>query len=63
MQYTIYSLVSVVFSSLLWQSLKVPIHCWRIGQFKKEYPDAKLIAVEEAIQKKKKEGLTFDGCT
>ena len=32
-----------------------------IGEFKKAYPDAKLIAVQEAVEKKKKEGLTFDG--
>ena len=31
------------------------------GEFKREYPDAKLIAVDEAIQKKKDEGLKFDG--
>ena len=31
------------------------------GDFKREYPDAKLIAVDEAIKKKGKEGLKFDG--
>lgn len=33
-----------------------------LGEFKKEYPEAKLIAVEDAVQKKETEGLTFDGC-
>ncbi|KAH9941106.1 uncharacterized protein BXZ73DRAFT_75081 [Epithele typhae] len=37
------------------------VHHLFLGPYKKEYPDAKLIAVEEAIQKKTKEGLTFDG--
>lgn len=32
-----------------------------IGDFKKQYPDAKVIAVDEAIKKKEKEGLKFDG--
>lgn len=36
------------------------VHHLYLGEFKKEYPSAKLIAVEEAIQKKV-EGLTFDG--
>ena len=34
-----------------------------LGEFKKAYPDAKLIAVEEAIQKHQGEGIKFDGCT
>jgi len=33
------------------------------GEFKKAYPDAKLIAVEEAIQKHQGEDIKFDGCT
>lgn len=33
------------------------------GEFKKQYPDAKVIAVDEAIKKKEKEGLKFDGGT
>jgi len=37
------------------------VHHMFLGEFKKEYPDAKLIAVEEAIQKKTQEGLKFDG--
>lgn len=32
-----------------------------LGDYKKEYPGAKLIAVEEAIKKKTEEGLVFDG--
>lgn len=32
-----------------------------IGDFKKQYPDAKVIAVDEAIKKKEKDGLKFDG--
>ncbi|KAJ3487502.1 hypothetical protein NLI96_g3482 [Meripilus lineatus] len=32
-----------------------------VADFKREYPDAKLIAVDEAIKKKTKEGLKFDG--
>ena len=31
------------------------------GQFKKEYPEAKLVAVDEAVKKKAKEGLEFHG--
>ncbi|EJF63626.1 hypothetical protein DICSQDRAFT_101499 [Dichomitus squalens LYAD-421 SS1] len=37
------------------------VHHLFLGDFKKEFPEAKLIAVDEAIQKKKKEGLQFDG--
>ncbi|KAH9941107.1 uncharacterized protein BXZ73DRAFT_98318 [Epithele typhae] len=37
------------------------VHHLFLGEYKKAYPDAKLIAVEEAIQKKAKEGLKFDG--
>jgi len=37
------------------------VHHLYLGEFKKEYPDAKLIAVEEAIKKKESEGLVFDG--
>ncbi|KAI1788068.1 hypothetical protein LXA43DRAFT_668296 [Ganoderma leucocontextum] len=37
------------------------VHHLFLGEFKKEFPDAKLIAVDEAIQKKKKESLQFDG--
>jgi len=40
--------------------LLLTISC--IGEFKKAYPDAKLIAVEEAIQKHKGEDIKFDGC-
>lgn len=59
-------------SPLLWYgaSLESPHisiaspYFWRyIGQFKQQYPSAKLIAPEEAVQKKVKEGLMFDGCT
>ena len=32
-----------------------------VGEFKKAYPEAKLIGVEPLIEKKKAEGLTFDG--
>lgn len=32
-----------------------------IGEFKKEYPEAKLVAVDEAVKKKAKEGLEFHG--
>lgn len=35
----------------------------KLGDFKREYPSAKLIAVEEAIKKKTAEGLKFDGGT
>jgi len=35
------------------------VHYLFLGEFKKEYPDAKLIAVEDAIQKKPE--LSFDG--
>ncbi len=34
-----------------------------LGDYKKQYPDAKLIAVDEAAKKKEKEGLKFDGRT
>jgi len=37
------------------------VHHLYLGEFKKEFPSAKLIAVEEAIQKKTAEDLTFDG--
>ncbi|KAH9849551.1 hypothetical protein C2E23DRAFT_351528 [Lenzites betulinus] len=37
------------------------VHHLYLGEFKKQYPDAKLIAVDEAIQKKAKEELKFDG--
>jgi len=37
------------------------VHHLYLGEFKKEYPAAKLIAVEEAIQKKAGEGLIFNG--
>ncbi|EKM56514.1 uncharacterized protein PHACADRAFT_160039 [Phanerochaete carnosa HHB-10118-sp] len=37
------------------------VHHLFLGEFKKEYPSAKLIAPEEAIKKKTEEGLTFDG--
>ena len=33
----------------------------RAGEFKKEYPEAKLVAVDEAVKKKSKEGLEFHG--
>lgn len=36
-------------------------HHLYLGEFKKAYPDAKLIAVEEAIQKHKGEDIKFDG--
>jgi hypothetical protein len=32
-----------------------------LGQFKKEYPDAKVIGVEGLSEKKKAEGLVLDG--
>jgi hypothetical protein len=32
------------------------------GEFKKAYPEAKLVAVEAAIEKKKNEGLSWAGC-
>jgi len=35
------------------------VHHLFLGEFKKEYPDAKLIAVEDAIQKR--QDLSFDG--
>ncbi|GJE86473.1 hypothetical protein PsYK624_025530 [Phanerochaete sordida] len=37
------------------------LHHLFLGAYKKEYSSAKLIAPEEAIRKKVKEGLTFDG--
>ncbi|KIP02423.1 hypothetical protein PHLGIDRAFT_130737 [Phlebiopsis gigantea 11061_1 CR5-6] len=37
------------------------VHHLFLGEFKRNYPTAKLIAPEEAIQKKVEEGLTFDG--
>ncbi|OBZ77221.1 hypothetical protein A0H81_02591 [Grifola frondosa] len=37
------------------------VHHLYLGEFKKQYPDAKLIAVDEAIAKKTKEDLKFDG--
>lgn len=37
------------------------VHHLFLGDFKREYPSAKLIAVEEAIKKKTAEGLKFDG--
>jgi len=36
-------------------------HHLYLGEFKKAYPDAKLIAVEEAIQKHQGEDIKFDG--
>jgi hypothetical protein len=32
-----------------------------VGEFKRAYPEAKLIGVEPLIEKKKAEGLVFDG--
>lgn len=37
------------------------VHHLFLGEFKKEFPDAKVVAVHEAIQKKTKEGIQFDG--
>jgi hypothetical protein len=37
------------------------VHHLFLGQFQKAYPEAKLIAVQEAIEKKTAEGLRFDG--
>ncbi|KAI0634788.1 hypothetical protein C8Q77DRAFT_1253637 [Trametes polyzona] len=37
------------------------VHHLFLGEYKKQYPDAKVIAVEEAAQKKAKEGLKCDG--
>ncbi|OSD02699.1 hypothetical protein PYCCODRAFT_1452177 [Trametes coccinea BRFM310] len=37
------------------------VHHLFLGDYKKQYPDAKLIAVDEAAKKKAKEGLKFDG--
>ncbi|KAF8206810.1 hypothetical protein K438DRAFT_1577501 [Mycena galopus ATCC 62051] len=37
------------------------VHHLFLGQFRNAYPDAKLIGVEALIEKKKKEGLIFDG--
>ncbi|GJE95024.1 hypothetical protein PsYK624_112030 [Phanerochaete sordida] len=37
------------------------VHHLFLGEFKKQYPSAKMFAPEEAIQKKTKEGLAFDG--
>lgn len=37
------------------------VHHLYLGEFKKAYPDAKLVAVEEAVEKKKGEGLDFAG--
>lgn len=36
--------------------------CGITGDFQKAYPDAKLIAVEEAVNKKKDEKLNWAGC-
>lgn len=57
MQFTISSLV---------RSDSKTLHCYHAytqltGEFKKAYPDAKIVAVDEAIKKKAKEGLEFDG--
>ena len=57
MQFTTYSSVSD--ASL--QYICVLTNNCRVGEFKKEYPSAKLIAVEEAIKKKTGSGLVFDG--
>ncbi|EPS95076.1 hypothetical protein FOMPIDRAFT_1133127 [Fomitopsis schrenkii] len=37
------------------------VHHMFLGEFKKEYPEAKLVAVDEAVKKKSKEGLEFHG--
>ncbi|KDQ60122.1 hypothetical protein JAAARDRAFT_32495 [Jaapia argillacea MUCL 33604] len=37
------------------------VHHLYLGDYKKAYPEAKLISVDEAIAKKKEEGLKFDG--
>jgi len=37
------------------------VHHLFLGEFQKAYPEAKLVAVQEAIDKKAKEGLRFDG--
>ncbi|KAJ7698666.1 hypothetical protein B0H17DRAFT_325407 [Mycena rosella] len=37
------------------------VHHMFLGQFKKAYPDAKVIGVEALVAKKKGEGLQFDG--
>lgn len=37
------------------------LNCSTQGDFKKQYPDAKIVAVKEAIDKKAKEGLEYHG--
>jgi len=37
------------------------VHHMYLGDFKKQYPNAKMVAVKEAIDKKAKEGLEFHG--
>jgi len=37
------------------------VHFLYLGEFKKQYPDAKLIATQEVVQKMAKENLMFDG--
>ncbi|THH13984.1 hypothetical protein EW146_g6295 [Bondarzewia mesenterica] len=37
------------------------VHHLYLGEFKKAYPEAKLLAVEEVVEKKKNEGLEFAG--
>ncbi|EPQ53608.1 hypothetical protein GLOTRDRAFT_78633 [Gloeophyllum trabeum ATCC 11539] len=37
------------------------VHTLYLGEFKRAYPNAKLVAVQEAIKKKQNEGLMFDG--
>ncbi|KAJ7201703.1 hypothetical protein GGX14DRAFT_159998 [Mycena pura] len=37
------------------------VHHMYLGQFKKAYPEAKVIGVEALVAKKKAEGLVFDG--
>jgi hypothetical protein len=38
------------------------VHHLYLGEYQKAYPDAKMVAVQEAIDKKAKEGIRFDGC-
>ena len=57
---TLCTICSSVRRRVIWHVGNTTV-AYTTGEYKKQYPDAKLIAVEEAVKKKAKEGLVFDG--
>jgi hypothetical protein len=44
-----------------WRDVDQDFIIYFLGQFKKEYPEAKVIGVEALVEKKRAEGLILDG--